>query len=219
MSKQSGRPPRTFSEAVIRNAMKATKSNFQAARYLNTTIETYRKYASLYMDQETGKTLYELHKNRYGKGVKRISWKNEISMHKIEEILGRDSYRAVDAQKLKDRLLYEHKLRSECYRCEHHEKRVVDFKQPILLNFKDGNRNNWKLENLEMLCYNCYFLLVGNLFSDKQIKRLEDMSAPALKVGEVDWSIDENFLAHFQELGLEDKDDYEEGDEFISKIK
>lgn len=220
MSKnKGGRPPRTFSEAVIRNAMKATQSNFQAARYLNTTIETYRKYAMLYIDQETGKNLYELHKNIFGKGIKKISWKNEISLQKIDEILSRDAYRAVDAQKLKDRLIYEGKLRSECYRCGHHEKRIVDYKQPILLNFKDGNRNNWKFENLEMLCYNCYFLLVGNLFSDKQIKRLEDMAAPPLKVSEVDWEIDDTFLAHFKEIGLEDTDNYEEGDEFISKIK
>jgi len=198
--------------------MKATQSNFQAARYLNMTIETYRKYAKLYIDQETGKTLYELHKNNSGKGIKKISWKNEISLQKIEEILGRDNYRAVDAQKLKDRLIYENKLNTECYKCGHHEKRVVDYKQPLLLNFKDGNRNNWKHSNLEMLCYNCYFLLVGNLFSDKQIQRLEDMSAPAVKVNEVDWSIDDNFLAHFKDIGLEGDENYEEGDEFISRI-
>ena len=219
MSKNTGgRPPRTLSESVIRNAMKATQSNFQAARYLNMTIETYRKYAKLYIDQETGKTLYDLHKNNSGKGIKKISWKNEISLQKIEEILGRDSYRAVDAQKLKDRLLYENKLNAECYKCGHHEKRIVDYKQPLLLNFKDGNRNNWKHDNLEMLCYNCYFLLVGNLFSDKQIKKLEDISAPAIKVDEVDWSIDDNFLAHFRDLGLEESDDYKEGDEFVSRI-
>jgi hypothetical protein len=70
-----------------------------------------------------------------------------------------------------------------------------------------------------MLCYNCYFLLVGNLFSDKQIKRLEDVAAPPLKVSEVDWEIDDTFLAHFKEIGLEDTDNYEEGDEFISKLK
>lgn len=219
MSKNlGGRPPRTLSEAVIRNAMRHTQSNFQAARYLNMTIDTYRKYAKLYIDQETGKTLYELHKNDTGKGIKKISWKNEISLEKIEEILGRDAYRAVNAQKLKDRLIYEGKLNTQCYKCGHHEKRVIDYKQPLLLNFKDGNKNNWKHSNLEMLCYNCYFLLVGNLFSDKQIKRLEDISAPPIKTADVDWNIDDNFLAHFKELGLEDKDDYEEGDEFISRL-
>ena len=219
MSKnQGGRPPRVLSEAVIRNAMRHTQSNFQAARYLNMTIETYRKYAKLYIDQETGQSLYELHKNATGKGIKKISWKNEISIQKIEEILGRDEYRAVDAQKLKDRLIYEGKLKMECYKCGHYEKRVVDYKQPLVLNFKDGNKNNWKFENLEMLCYNCYFLLVGDLFSEKQIRKMEDIAAPALKVAETDWNVDDAFLAHFKDIGLEDRDDYEEGDEFISRI-
>jgi len=219
MSKNTGgRPPRVLSESVIRNAMRHTQSNFQAARYLNMTIETYRKYAKLYVDQETGQTLYELHKNATGKGIKKISWKNEISMQKIEEILGRDQYRAVDAQKLKDRLIYEGKLKMECYRCGHHEKRVVDYRQPLVLNFKDANKNNWKFQNLEMLCYNCYFLLVGDLFSEKQIRKMEDIAAPALKIAETDWNVDDTFLAHFRDIGLEDKDNYEEGDEFISRI-
>ena len=68
LKNKAGRPRRDLTEAVIRNAMKHTQSNFQAARYLNVTIETYRKYARLYIDQESGKTLYELHKNNSGKG-------------------------------------------------------------------------------------------------------------------------------------------------------
>ena len=53
---KAGRPRRDLSEVVIRNAMKHTQSNFQAARYLNITIETYRKYAKLYMDTNSIRT-------------------------------------------------------------------------------------------------------------------------------------------------------------------
>lgn len=218
MSKKAGRPPRDLSEAVIRNAMKHTQSNFQAARYLNLTIETYRKYAKLYIDRETGKTLYELHKNNSGKGIKKVNWKHDISVEKINEIMGSESYRAVNFQKLKNRLIYEGILRMECYGCGHCEKRVVDYKQPLVLSFIDGNKNNWKIENLRMLCYNCYFLFVGNLFSEGQIRRMEDSTAPYVKKETVDWDIDDNFLAHFRDLGLEPEDDYEEGDEYISRI-
>lgn len=215
---QAGRPRRDLTEAVIRNAMKHTQSNFQAARYLNVTIETYRKYAKMYVDQESGKTLYDLHKNDSGKGIKRVRWNHEISVEKINEIMSSDSYRAINQQKLKGRLIYEGILRMECYKCGHHEKRVIDYKQPLVLSFKDGNKHNWKVENLEMLCYNCYFLYVGNLFSEKQILRLEDANATALKKEEIDWQIDDNFLQHFKELGLEPDDDYEPGSEFISRI-
>lgn len=219
MSKnKAGRPRRDLTEAVIRNAMKHTQSNFQAARYLNVTIETYRKYARLYIDQESGKTLYDLHKNNSGKGIKRVRWNHEISIEKINQIMSSESYRAINQQKLKGRLIYEGILRMECYRCGHHEKRVVDYKQPLVLSFKDGNKNNWKVDNLEMLCYNCYFLYIGNLFTEKQIQRLEDANATTLRKGEIDWQIDDNFLQHFKELGLETDDDYQEGDEYISKI-
>jgi hypothetical protein len=217
-NRPAGRPRRDLTEAVIRNAMKHTQSNFQAARYLNVTIETYRKYAKIYVDQETGKTLYELHKNNSGKGIKRVKWNHDISLEKINEVMSSESYRAINQQKLKNRLIYEGILRMECYKCNHHEKRVVDYKQPLVLSFKDGNKHNWKVENLEMLCYNCYFLYVGNLFSEKQIIRLEDANATILKKDQIDWEVDDNYLQHFKEIGLEPTDNYELGDEFISKI-
>ena len=218
-TKKAGRPSRDLTEKVIRNAMKHTQSNFQAARYLNVTIETYRKYAKMYMDQESGKNLYELHKNNSGKGIKRISWRNEISIEKIDEIMSKESYRAINQEKLKNRLIYEGILRMECYNCGHHEKRVVDYKQPLILNFIDGNKHNWKVENLRMLCYNCYFLYVGSLFSEKQIRSLEDANAPKIKE-EADWNVDDTFLSFFKDVGLNPTDnyDYEEGDEFITKI-
>lgn len=213
-----GRPARDLTEAVLRNAMKHTQSNMQAARYLNVTIDTYRKYAKLYIDKETGKTLYELHKNGTGKGISRIRWRKEYSLEKLESIVTSDSYRAFDQQKLKARLIYEGILRQECYKCGHNEKRVVDYRQPLILSFKDGNKHNWKLDNVEMLCYNCYFLFVGNLYTDKQVHRLEDANAPLIKKAEVDWSIDESFLQHFKDIGLDRGNDYLEGDEFISRI-
>ena len=215
---KGGRPKRDLTETIIRNAMKHTQSNLQAARYLNVTIETYRRYAKLYMDRETGKTLYDLHKNATGKGVRRVNWKDEISVEKINQIMSSESYRAIDQTKLKNRLIYEGILRMECYKCGHCEKRVVDYKQPLMLNFIDGNKHNWRVENLRMLCFNCYFLYVGNLFSEKQIKRLEDANAPLLKKEEIDWGVDNNFLQHFKDLGLEPTDDYEEGDEYVSRL-
>jgi hypothetical protein len=214
---KAGRPKRDLTENVIRNAMKHTQSNFQAARYLNVSIETYRTYAKMYVDQESGKNLYEFHKNNSGKGIKRINWRNEISIHKINEIMASESYRAIDQEKLKNRLIYEGILRMECYKCGHHEKRIVDYKQPLILNFIDGNKNHWQIDNLRMLCYNCYFLYVGSLFSEKQIKSLEDANALQIKE-EADWGVDDTFLSFFKDAGLNQTDNYKEGDEYIAKL-
>jgi hypothetical protein len=39
-----------------------------------------------------------------------------------------------------------------------------------------------------------------------------------LKKEEIDWGVDNNFLQHFKDLGLEPTDDYEEGDEYVSRL-
>jgi hypothetical protein len=214
-----GRPPRTLSEQVIRNAMKHTQSNFQASRYLNMTIATYRNYAKMYMDQESGMNLYELHKNASGRGIKRVSWKDGISVDRINEIMSRESYTAIDLHRLKNRMIYEGILRMECYNCGHNEKRVVDFKQPLILNFIDGKKTNWQVDNLRMLCHNCYFLFVGDLYSEKQILRLEDATAPLLKKNQPDWQIEEDFLSYFNDISpTQPGNDYQEGDEYIAKL-
>ena len=218
MGRFAGRPEKRLSENIIRNAMKHTQSNHQAARYLRLSYDTYKKYAKLYVDQETGKTLFDLHKNEAGKGINRVKWKDAFSLEKLEEILTKSEYKAFSIEKVKSRLLYEGKLRNECYRCGHCEKRAVDYKQPLILNFKNGNKHDWRFDNLEMICYNCYFLYVGNLYTDKQVRNLEDVTAPEIKKAEVDLDIDDFYLQHFKELGLVEDPDYEEGDEYISKL-
>lgn len=218
MSKHIGRPDKKLSEGVIRNAMKHTQSNHQAARYLKMSYDTYRKYAKLYIDQESGLTLFELHKNQHGKGISRVRWNHEFALDKLDEILTKSEYKAFNIEKIKNRLLFEGRLKHECYRCGHSEKRVVDYKQPLVLNFKNGDKHDWRFANLEMICYNCYFLFVGNLYSDKQIKNIEDVTAPALKVAEVDLEIDDHYLEHFKQLGLIENKDYQDGDEFISRL-
>ena len=63
---------------------------------------------------------------------------------------------------------------------------------PLLLNYIDGNIKNKKRENIELLCYNCYFLYVNNPFgcrktfkvsnSDTQIEtNIEELSAEEIE--------------------------------------
>ena len=79
---------------------------------------------------------------------------------------------------------------------------------PLLLNFKDKNKKNYRLDNIELLCYNHYFLFVGDIFSEKQIENIEEHKD--VNQGEVDWEIDDYHLQRLKELGLEDdNDDYD----------
>jgi len=77
-------------------------------------------------------------------------------------------------KEVKHRLISEGYMKEECSRCRFHEKRITDEKVPLIINYVDGNKRNWKLENLEFLCYNCYFLNIGDVFQQKQLDALED---------------------------------------------
>jgi hypothetical protein len=58
-------------------------------------------------------------------------------------------------------------LHEECSRCGFHEQRITDLTVPLMLHFKDGNRKNFNHENLELVCFNCYYLQIGNLNGHK----------------------------------------------------
>ena len=60
----------------------------------------------------------------------------------------------------------------KCNCCGFEEKRLTDGKVPLVLDFKDGDRKNHKYDNLRMLCFNCSFLLNGNLTGPKERIRI-----------------------------------------------
>jgi hypothetical protein len=200
--------------------MSRTQSNKAAARYLGVDYHTYRKYAKLYDDPETGKTLFEIHLNPRGKGIpkylKNTSVDGEIPP--LQKILnGEIDASQFTVDKLKTRIIQEGVLLEDCSHCGFSERRVVDYKVPLLINFKDKNKKNWKRENLELLCYNCYFLHVGNVWSESQLKQLEDYTHNKPK-DEVTWELDEHHIDHLKDLGLWEDLRSENDDEFISRI-
>ena len=97
--------------------------------------------------------------------------------------------------------------------CKFNERRVNDYKIPLLLNFKDNNKKNYRKENIELLCYNHYFLTVGDIFTDKQIKGIEDHKP--VNQGSVEWELDDYQLEQLEKLGLGNNNDEED---YISRI-
>jgi hypothetical protein len=198
----------------IERAMSMTKSNRAAARYLHCSYIHYKKWAKNY--SENGTTLFDKHKNQSGKGIAKFlsnKGKEPALMDVIEGRVPIDSY---TPEKLKNRLIQESYLQECCSKCQFSERRVVDYKVPLILNFKDGNKKNWSLDNLELLCYNHYFLYVGNIFTDKQIQHLEDYN-PSSFQSKTEWELDDYYKEHLQNLNIMDKDN-EPGSEFISKV-
>jgi len=203
-----------ISKDMILRAMKHTKSNMAAARFLGCSYPHYKQYAKLYKNEE-GKTLFETHLNRQGKGISKHLYKKK-DLTPINDILeGRVDVSNYSPKELKGRLIHESLIAEECNSCGFNERRVVDYKVPLILNFNDGNQKNWKLENLEMLCYNCYFLNVGNVWSDNQLQQMEDYNQKNKfnNDPEPDWEMDDSHIEHLKKLGL--WDEKEDGEEFI----
>jgi hypothetical protein len=207
-----GRKARPLSKEEILRAMKMTKSNAAASRYLRCSPQHYRKFAKVFVDEETGKVLFELHKNQQGKGIRKHFGGKEPNLTElISGELYVDSY---DINKYKARLIQEGILKEECEVCGFNEQRISDYKVPLLIAFKDYNKKNWKLNNLQILCYNHYFLYVGDIFDKKQIEGIQEHKN-VLKIDEVDWEMDDNMLEHFKEIGLIDNSPEEN---YISRL-
>jgi len=196
--------PRPLTKEQILAAMAKTKSNMAAARYLNCSYVHYKKWAKIY-ESDTHDNLFEQHKNQAGVGIPKFLRVGKKEPALLDIIEGRANASSFTPDKIKYRLITEGYLEEKCAMCGFSERRVLDYKMPLLLHFKDGNKKNYKLDNIELLCYNHYFLTVGDIFTDKQIEGIEDHKP--VNQGKVNWEVDDYHLERLKELGLGDDED------------
>ncbi len=200
--------PKPLSKEQILAAQAKTKSNMAAARYLHVSYQHYKRYAKTY-------NLFDSHKNQSGKGIPKFLKGTKKMPHMLEIIEGRIAASSFDPNKLKYALIEQGYLLEECAVCSFKERRVMDYKMPLLLHFKDNNSNNYSLDNIQLLCYNHYFLTVGDIFNDKDIKQIETKQEHFGTSENVEWEVDDYHLQRLKELGLEDED---EVNQYISRI-
>lgn len=207
---------RDLRKEEILAAMAMTKSNMAAARYLNVSYHHYRRWAKFYKDQETGKTLFEVHLNENGVGIPKLTKHRGKAVDLRDVIEGRVPIDTYTPEKLKERLFIEGYLEERCYICGFNERRVIDNKVPLLLNFKDGNKKNWRIENLEVLCYNHFFLYLGDILNNYDKLQLLEVR-PISKTTEAHkFELDDYHVKRLQDLGLYDQPKPEDN-ELISR--
>jgi len=158
-------------ESQIRYAMANTLSNAEAARWLHVSKLTWRKYATKYIDAETGKNLYDLHretgankrivlpKSRYRVKKRNSPWAYQALP--MEDIF-LNKHPNYSRNRFKERLIKEGWVAERCCNCGYQERRLYDYEVPLKLNFIDENKKNFSMENIRLLCYNCFFILVKN---------------------------------------------------------
>lgn len=198
-----------LSKEQIVAAQAKTKSNMSAARYLHVSYQHYKKWAKLYK-------LFDSHKNQSGKGIPKFLRGPKKMPHMLEIIEGRIAASSFDPNKLKYALIEQGYLSEECAVCAFKERRVLDYKMPLLLHFQDNNSNNYSLDNVQLLCYNHYFLTVGDIFNDKDVKQIETKQEHFGTSENIEWQVDDYHLQRLKELGLDGEED--DVNQYISRI-
>ena len=202
--------PKPLSKEQIEGAQARTLSNMAAARYLHVSYQHYKRYAKLYK-------LFESHKNQAGVGVPKFLKGPKKMPHMLEIIEGRIAASSFNPNKLKYALIEQGYIQEECAVCKFKERRVLDYKIPLLLHFKDKNTNNYNLDNVQLLCYNHYYLQVGDIFNAKEVKQIETGAEHFGTTDKIECEVDEYHLQRLKELGLGD-DDEDELNQYVSRI-
>jgi hypothetical protein len=177
-------------ESQIRYAMANTTSNSEAAKWLHVSFPTWKKYAKMYIDSETGKSLYDLHKE-HGSAQRSIlpqtRYRRRASApwafqpYDMQEIFA-NKYPTYSKTRFKERLIKEGYIVERCSCCGFQERRQYDYEVPLKMHFLDGNSKNFALENIELLCYNCYFLNVGNPVGKNRAYTIDDTTGEPVPV-------------------------------------
>ena len=202
--------PKPLSKAQRLAAQAKTKSNMACARYLHVSYQHYKRYAKMY-------NLFDSHKNQAGKGIPKFIKGTSKFPAIIDIIEGRVAASSFDPNKIKYVLIEQGYLQEECAVCKFKERRVLDYKVPLLLHFKDKNSNNYSLDNIQLLCYNHYFLQVGDIFNKQDEKQIESQQEHNGTSEKIEFEVDEYHLQRLKELGLGD-DEEDDVNQYISRI-
>jgi len=200
--------PKHITKEDCLRAMKQTRSIMAAARYLNCSYQHLKPFMKAYKDEETGLSLFDLHKNQCGKGIPKFMSNTPFGRKHpaIEEVVnGNADASSFTPDKLKFKMVEAGYMIEQCYWCGFDEKREADGKIPLIMFFKDGNKHNYRDGNCQLSCYNCYFLRLGNVFTERDMESLEGHQTVYKTTEMVDFQLDDYQKKRLEELGLWDK--------------
>lgn len=148
-----------LTEREIRWAISMSTNNAEAAQMLHVSYGVFRSYAKMYFDPETGGNLYDILK-----GAKKRAYRRQQSETLVEDILT-GKKRWMRPNLVSEILIRECAMLEQCVYCGESERRITDGKSVCMLVWKNGDNNDHRRENLEMVCYNHFHLYYGDLRS------------------------------------------------------
>ncbi len=143
---------------LILKAQENSKSAAEASRWLGVSYNTYKKWARYYK-------VFEQHKNQEGVGIRKGWASYKVSLEEIFN--GRDLPKRYSLSTLKNRLIDEGYAIEECSNCGYNETNLENDKVCLSLDFIDGDSDNKTLDNIRLLCPNCYLSFNGTFSKSK----------------------------------------------------
>lgn len=165
-------PKAPLSKSKMKWAIDQTISMRKAALMYPCAYNTFKKYAKLYDIWEPGMQS-GVYKDGAGKPVELLS------------ILSGE-HPNYSTAKLQKRLCKEAYLAEECSNCGYDEYRIEDMSKPLMLDYLDDDPTNKHLDNLRLLCYNCFFLLKLNRLEVKTPDNVRSFKRAVRKTFETD---------------------------------
>ena len=128
-------------------AIENTNSMKEAARELHIAFNTLKKYAKMY-------DIWAPNQGDKGNTKPKVDKLWNIQVHDIFA----GEYPDYPHWKLQKKLLHEGYLEQKCSSCGYDKCRDSDLSSPLLIHFINKDSTDMSLSNLELLCYNCYFI-------------------------------------------------------------
>ena len=150
---------KVLTKNMILNSQADTKSAMEAARWLDVSYNTYKKWAQYY-------GVFDQHKNQEGFGIRKGFASYRV---KIDDIISgeRQPPKRWSHKVFKQRLIEDGYFQDECGSCGYNEVNLKTGKVCLAIDFVDGNHSNFKIDNLRFLCSNCYLSYNGFFPSSK----------------------------------------------------
>ena len=139
-----------IAKSKIAWAINETHSMKAAARLLSVSYNTFKKYDKMY---EFFKPLPS------NKGIPML---NRVGNRQVElQAIFKGEHPSYSQTKLQERLIREAYVAEECSNCGYCERRTDDLTIPLILDYLDDDGTNKALENLRLLCFNCFYIMKG----------------------------------------------------------
>ena len=133
----------------------------EASRWLGVNYNTYKKWAKRY-------GVFEQHLNQSGVGIKSKGW-GSYRVNVEDIVLGkRKPPQRWSQSVVKEELIDKGYWQDECSICGYNEVNLETNKTCLGIDFSDGNGKNWLLDNIRLLCSNCYYSFNGYFPSAKK---------------------------------------------------